>query len=165
VIGGESFDDFYRGSYPRLLRQVVLVAGSRVEAEDALQEAYARAAARWGLLRHYDVPEAWVRVVAMRLVAEVGRRARRRAAALLRLGPPAEAVPELSAATFDLHVALRALPVGQRQVIVLHYLVGQPINDIADQLGLPLGTVKSRLWRARAALASLLDAATDEVIT
>jgi len=156
VIGGDEFDDFYRASYARLLKQLILVAGSRAEAEDVLQEAYARAATRWGRLRHYDAPEAWVRLVAMRLVAEVGRRARRRAAVLLRLRPPPDQ-PDLTADSLDLYAALQSLPVGQRQVIVMHHLAGQPVNEIASQLGLPPGTVKARLHRGRRALAGRLD--------
>ena len=57
----------------------------------------------------------------------------------------------------DLYRALRALPVGQRQVLVLHHLAGLPVAEVAAELGLPAGTVKARLSRGRAALARRLD--------
>jgi RNA polymerase sigma-70 factor, ECF subfamily len=53
---------------------------------------------------------------------------------------------------------------GQRQVIVLHYLVGFPVEEIARQLRLPSGTVKSRLARGRKALARRLGVATAQEV-
>ena len=75
----DGFEAFYAGSYQRLLGQLFAVTGDLAEAENALQEAYARAFVRWPRVGGYDRPEAWVR----------------RARALLRLGPP-PVVPELS---------------------------------------------------------------------
>jgi RNA polymerase sigma factor (sigma-70 family) len=100
-----------------------------------------------------------VRRVALNLASSAARNARRRAAALLRLGPPSVPGPELSAESIDLAAGLRALPMGQRQVIVLYYLVGLPVEEIARQLRLPSGTVKSRLTRGRKSLARRLGVA------
>ena len=60
------FTEFYSASYVRLRRQPLAVTGDLAEAEDVLQEAYARASLRWSRLRAYDAPEAWVRRVALR---------------------------------------------------------------------------------------------------
>ena len=134
-----SFEEFYDATYGRLLRQLVLVTGDRGDAEDLLQDAYGRAAVRWRRLRDYQAPEAWVRRVALRLATDRARRARR-----------------LAADSLDLYTALRGLPTGQRQAVVLHHLVGLPVEEVASQLHLPVGTVKSRLSRGRAALAHRL---------
>jgi len=150
-----SFEEFYDATYGRLLRQLVLVTGDPGDAEDLLQDAYGRAALRWRRLRDYQAPEAWVRRVALRLATDRARRIRRRAAALLRLRPPRPSV-ELSADLLDLYNALRGLPAGQRQAVVLHHLVGLPVEEVASQLNVPVGTVKSRLSRGRAALARRL---------
>jgi DNA-directed RNA polymerase specialized sigma24 family protein len=64
--GGGDFDAFYRDSYARLVRQLWAVTGSRQDAEDVVQEAFVRAAARWGRVGAYELPEAWVRQVAIR---------------------------------------------------------------------------------------------------
>jgi len=93
--------------------------------------------------------------VAINLAAMADRSLRRRARALLRLGPP-PLVPELSPDLIDLRDALAALPLGQRQVIILHHLVGLPVEEVASELRLATGTVKSRLARGRAAMASTL---------
>jgi RNA polymerase sigma-70 factor (ECF subfamily) len=52
--------------------------------------------------------------------------------------------------------ALRRLPAGQREVIALHHLADLTVEQVADTLGLPTGTVKARLSRGRAALSALL---------
>ena len=66
-MADEEFSAFYAATYQRLLGQLVLLCGDRAEAEDALQEAFARAAVRWRRLRSYEAPEAWVRRVALNL--------------------------------------------------------------------------------------------------
>jgi RNA polymerase sigma-70 factor (ECF subfamily) len=58
---------------------------------------------------------------------------------------------ELSPDSVDLANALRGLSLGQRQAVVLHHLVGLPVQEVAEQLGVPVGTVKARLSRGRAA--------------
>jgi RNA polymerase sigma-70 factor, ECF subfamily len=161
-MGDDGFARFYTASYQRLLGQLFAVTGDLAEAENVLQEAYARAFARWAQVRAYDFPEAWVRRVALNLAAMAARRLRRRAAALWRLGPPS-AIPELSSELLDLHQALRALPLGQRQVVVLHHLVGLSVEEVAGELGVPAGTVKSRLARGRRALAQALETDRPEV--
>jgi RNA polymerase sigma-70 factor (ECF subfamily) len=150
-----SFEEFYDATYHRLLQQLVLVTGDRGDAEELLQDAYGRAVVRWRRLRDYQAPEAWVRRVALRLATDRARRARRRAAALLWLRPSRSPSVELSDDSLDLYQALRGLPPGRRQAVVLH-LVGLPVEEVASQLNLPVGTVKSRLSRGRAALARRL---------
>jgi hypothetical protein len=76
-------------------------------------------------LRDYDVPEVWVRRVAMNLAADRGRGLGRHAKAMLKLRPPPEVLP-VSVEALALAEALRTLPMRQRQVLVLHYLVDLP---------------------------------------
>jgi RNA polymerase sigma-70 factor, ECF subfamily len=114
-----------------------------------------------GRLADYEAPEAWVRRVALRLAADRAWRARRRAAALLRLRPPQQPPVELSVDSLDLAACMGKLSVGQRQAIVLHHLVGLTVEEVASQLEIPVGTVKTRLARGRAALARYLE--TDKV--
>jgi RNA polymerase sigma-70 factor, ECF subfamily len=158
----DGFAAFYAASYRRLLGQLFAVTGDLAEAENVLQEAYARAFTRWSRVGGYDLPEAWVRRVALNLAAMAERSLRRRARALLRLGPP-PLVPELDPELVDLRHALAALPLAQRQVIVLHHLVGLPVEEVARELRLATGTVKSRLARGRAAMASTLQPDRSEV--
>jgi RNA polymerase sigma-70 factor, ECF subfamily len=81
----DGFAAFYASSYRRLLGQLFAVTGDLAEAENALQEAYARAFVRWSRVRDYDLPEAWVRRVAPGTVKS--RLARGRAAMAATLYP------------------------------------------------------------------------------
>ena len=62
----------------------------------------------------------------------------------------------------DLYRALRELPRGQREAIVLHHLAQLPVAEVAAQLRVPVGTVKARLARGRAALARALGSASEQ---
>jgi len=66
--------------------------------------------------------------------------------------------------SLDLASSMRRLSVGQRQAIVLHHLVGLSVGEVAGQLGIPVGTVKTRLARGRAALARHLEVKDDQVV-
>jgi RNA polymerase sigma-70 factor (ECF subfamily) len=136
VADTEGFVEFYTATVGRLLGQLFPVTGDLHETEEIVQEAYARASVHWARLRDYDVPEAWVRRVAMNLAADRGRRLQRQARALLRAGPP-PAVPPVSVEALVLAEALRTLPMHQRQVIVLHHLADLPIEEVAARLGDP----------------------------
>ena len=151
----EGFEEFYLATVGRLLGQLFPVTGDLHVAEEVVQEAYARASTHWARLRDYDVPEAWVRRVAMNLAADRGRRLLRQSRALLRAGPPAN-VPPVSVEALAVAQALRALPMHQRQAIVLHHLVDLPVDEVAAILGTRTGTVKSWLARGRRNLAARL---------
>ena len=151
----EGFDEFYRGSRQRLLGYVFVLTGDLAEAQDAVQEAYIRAWQRWTTVRRYDDPESWVRVVASRIAVSRWRSLRSRARAYLRHGAQ-ESIPEPSIDTVEVVAALRRLPEEQRTAIALYYLLGMPVAEVARETSAPVGTVKARLSRGRAALAGLL---------
>lgn len=146
--------DLYVASYSRLVGVVGAVCGDRDEAEEAVQEAFVRLVGSWSKVSRYDDPEGWIRKVALRQVSNRRRKALNGLKAALRHGPPPD-VPEPTAAEVDAERALAALPEQQRAVVVLHRL-GLDTAAIADVLGVPSGTVKSRLARARVALAPML---------
>ncbi len=152
----DSLAHFYSASYRRVVAQVALLTGSRPDAEECVQEAVVRLVPRWSKVSQYDDPEAWLRRVAMRVATGRWRRARVAASHLGSLGRAVPEIPGPEGSGIDLQRALLALPLSQRQVVVLHYLVGLPVEDVARELRLPAGTVKSRLSRARTALAVLL---------
>ena len=154
------FEEFYAGNYGRLVVQLYAVTGSLAEAEDAVQEAFARASVHWGRIGSYDSPEAWVRRVALNVAFTGLRRARRVVEVLARAQPSA---PPLPADSLELVEALKALPLPFRQVLTLHYLADLPVERIAGELGIAVGTAKSRLARARQALARQLVDGEEEV--
>lgn len=154
VTQGQDLRDLYAASYARLVGQVGAVCGDRHEAEEAVQDAFVRLIGSWSKVSRYDDPEAWVRKVSLRQVSNRRRKTVNGLRAAHRHGPPAD-VPEPTPASVDAERALAALPERQRAVIVLHRL-GLDTGQIAESLGVPAGTVKSRLARARAALFPIL---------
>jgi RNA polymerase sigma-70 factor, ECF subfamily len=154
--GVADFDDFYGASHSRLLHVLYAMTGDLAEAQDVLQEAYARAWQRWSTVSQYDEPTAWVRTVAWRLAVSRRRKARNRLSAAVRLHAVPAAVTEPSPDTAVIVAALRALPEAQRRALALHYLCDLSVEAVAAETGVSTGTVKSRLSRGRAALAAVL---------
>lgn len=155
TISADAVAELYAASCRRLVGIVTLAAGSRAEAEECVQEAFIRLLARWQQVSAYDDPEAWVRAVAFRLLSNRRRKARNGLRAVLRHGTPDNAQAP-TGDRVDVLRALQQLPLGQRQVVVLHYLSGLAVDEVAQALEIPAGTVKSRLSRARDTLAPLL---------
>jgi RNA polymerase sigma-70 factor (ECF subfamily) len=148
----DGFEAFYVAAYRRVVGQVFALLGDLQEAEDVTQDAFAKASFHWRRIAAYDQPEAWVRRVAFNQAYNSTRRARRWLQALARHGPPAH-VPAVSPDRVDLHRALGRLAPRHREVLVLRYVAELSVDEVASQLRLPVGTVKSRLNRARRALA------------
>jgi len=148
--GPDGFTSFYEASYSRVATLVAAMLGDRQQAEDIAQEAFARALIRWKRVGTYDAPEAWVRRVAQRLVIDAGRRAQHaiRVSALLAAAQRGRAEPDPLTST-ALSIALMRLPLHQRQVLVLYYLADLPVDEIARDVGIPAGTVRTRLAAAR----------------
>jgi RNA polymerase sigma-70 factor (ECF subfamily) len=149
-------DELYDASYRRLVVQIYAICGDLAVAEDAVQDAFVTAVRKRSQLARLDNPEAWVRTVALNSVRHGWRHAsvvRRYQARVPGQQQPVEVGPEHVAIV----TALRQLDPDQREVVVLHYLADLPVGDVAAQLGVPEGTVKSRLSRARGRLAGLLD--------
>lgn len=146
----------YAASYRRLVGQLTALVGDVAEAEDLVQEAFARAAGQWSRLERYDNPEAWLRTVAMNLARSKWRRGRRAAAVMLRLRASHEEAAPPSPDHVALVAALRALPAVQREALVLFHVADLTVEEIARETGAPTGTVKARLSRGRAALARSL---------
>jgi RNA polymerase sigma-70 factor, ECF subfamily len=142
-------------SYRKLVVQLYGIVGSAGEAEDLVQEAFVRAAAAGTRFQRVDNPEAWLRRTAINLHRKRWRKMRNFGRIRPRLEIPPADLPGL-----DEHLAvieaLRRLPEAQREAVALHHLADLPVVEIADLLGVPEGTVKSRLMRGREALAALL---------
>lgn len=159
----EEFTDFYAASFQRLVSQLYAMTGDRAEAQDAVQEAFARAWVSRGDLDRDGAPEAWIRVTAWRIAASRWRRAWRGRFLARPVAPPRVAdgpgIERLAVIE-----ALSKIPLEQRRAIVLYYLCDLTVAQIAAETGVPVGTVKARLARGRAALAPHLTEGTPAVL-
>src|SRR5262249_31732315 len=136
--------------------EMFALTGSLAESEDAVQEAFVRAYARWSRVGDLDAPAAWVRRVALNLATSRWRALRRATRLAPRLHDP-DPGPDTPEDTVGLLGARAALPERQRVAIVLHYWADLPVADVADTMRQPVSTVKSHLRRGRATLAARLD--------
>lgn len=163
MAGGLEFDEFYDASFRRVVGQVYAMVGSLSEAEDAVQEAYARAWLNWQKISTYGDAEAWVRSVAFRVSISSWRKTVNRFKAHRRqAGEAGDGLPGLSPDRLAVMAALQKIAPELRQVIVLHHLLDRSVEDISRETGVPSGTVKARLVRGRKALAPHLSEFTDD---
>jgi RNA polymerase sigma-70 factor, ECF subfamily len=153
MAGGLDFDEFYDASFRRVVGQVYAMAGSLSEAEDSVQEAFARAWQNWNRVGQYADAEAWVRSVAFRISVSSWRKTVNRITAHRRRAAVADDPPGLSPDRLAVVTALRQIDPDLRQVIVLHHLLDRSVEEISRETGVPSGTVKARLVRGRKALA------------
>jgi RNA polymerase sigma-70 factor (ECF subfamily) len=140
-----------------------LVTGSRPAAEDAVQEALARAWERTERGDHIESLKAWVTTVALNLVRSGFRRLRAELKARARLAgaSPIASVEDL----VDVRRALATLPRRQREATVLRYYLDLSVLEVAQALRINEGTAKTTLHRARQALARALGERADEEAT
>lgn len=157
---GHSLEEVFYVSYRRLVMQLYGVVGDKVEAEDIVQEAFVRAVAAGQRFTATANPEAWLRTTAINLYRSRWRKLRNFSRIKERVSAPQDVLG--LDARLDVIEALRSLPVEQREVVALHHLADLTVADIAQELGLPPGTVKSRLSRGREAMALALS--TDEEV-
>ncbi len=149
----EAVEHLVRTEYVRLVRAVALSCGSLPAAEDALQEAFARAWERASRGDQFDHLAGWVVTVALNLTRGRFRQLRREASLVDRVDVTVEYDPSL----IDLGRAVDELPRRQREVVVLHYYLGFEVRLIAGLLDVSEGNVKNALHRARASLARALN--------
>ena len=146
--------EVFDASYRRLVVQMYGVVGDLSEAEDLVQEAFVRAASSGRRFLAVDNHEAWLRRTAVNLQRNRWRKLRN----FSRIRHHLETSNDLPG--LDEHVevvdAMRRLSEAHREVLAMHYLADLPVAEIAATLGVPEGTVKSRLMRGREALAAQL---------
>lgn len=144
------------------MNAVALVAGDRHVAEEAVQEALARAWSRLDRGQRIESLPDWIAVVAFNLARSHWRRVLAERLAYRKLPTTNRVMPDEEG--LDLEQALAELPRRQREVAVLRYLIGSSTRETAELLGISEGTVKNSLSKARDALAQRL-ALTDEEVS
>ncbi len=160
----EAVREAYSAYYRRLVAALYGMTGDYAEAQDVVQEAYARALARSKTFLDVADPEAWLRTVAVNIARTRWRR-RKLFDTLVRTGRvlrTPESVPGADPNRVALVAALQQLSRPTREAIVLHHLADMSVYEVAVALGVPVGTVKARLSRGRAILAKLLSDLADE---
>jgi len=149
----EEFGQLYERTRTRLAAQLYAFTGDAQDGADLVQEAFVRTWEKWNRVARYDDPEAFIRRVAFNLAKNRLR--------MRHMLPASRSIAEARSATDpfeheDLIAALKTLSSQERKAVVLHYLADQTITDVARDMKVPVGTIKSLLSRARSHLAPLL---------
>ena len=142
-----SFAVFYQQNIAALSRTLAASLGDAQVAQDAAQEAMARACERWDKIESYDNPVGWCYRVGMNWATSRWRKRKREVITDRLPTPDPMQSPDFTVQDRLLH-ALRALPIDQRSVIVLRLVEDWSINETAEALGIKPGTVQSRYARA-----------------
>lgn len=136
-----------------MFQTVYLLCRDRGIAEDATQEAFARAFERWERLRNESWAGGWVTRTAINVTK---RRLRRRPSP----SPPPDQETDLDEA-IDLWRAVARLPARQQQAVIVHHREGRPVSEVAQIMGCAQGTARAHLARAYAALRKSWEGADD----
>ncbi|MGE0455416.1 MAG: RNA polymerase sigma factor [Vicinamibacteria bacterium] len=142
-----AFRAIYRAHTGYLFGLAVRLCGGRHDiAQDAVQDAWLRAALALPGFRWGSRLRTWLGGIVVNCCREQRRRAERE--------PPVveDAGQSMEPLRLDLEAAVRALPDGLREVLVLHAIEGYTHEEIGGLLGIAAGTSKSRLFDARVAL-------------
>jgi RNA polymerase sigma factor (sigma-70 family) len=140
------------------------LTGNHDDAQDLVQEVLLRVQRGLATYRPGSL-HAWLSRIATNAFLDEARRRARRPTVVLgdeteRVAPPAPDVDEVLAQEVlpdDVQAALLGLPEEYRAAVVLCDVVGLPYEEIADSLGVPVGTVRSRIHRGRAQLRRALE--------
>ena len=149
---------------PRLRRYARALTGDRPRADDLVQDTIERAIAKWSLWRPGTDLRAWTFTIMHNVFVNQIRRSARDAVAtdpavLAELDLADANVADTLVRLNGIERALAQLPEEQREVLLLVSLEGMSYDEVAYTLGVPAGTVMSRLSRARSRLAGLLEGA------
>jgi len=161
----EAFEELVRAYQHRVFGVALRMLGNRAEAEEVAQEVFLRAHRALAGFRGEARLSTWLygissRLCLNRLASSEWRLARPGGDALLRLAssaPDAGALAERDELERALEQAIADLPEDRRIVVVLRDLEGLPYEEIAQALDVPVGTVRSRIHRARLDLKEKLE--------
>jgi RNA polymerase sigma-70 factor (ECF subfamily) len=157
----EAFASIARGMADRLFAVAFRILRDVGLAEDAVQVTLVTAWRELPGLREAERFDAWIHRILVNACYAEARRARRWSSAvrLLTVDEPTEPDAAQAFATRDaLDRGFRRVPPEQAAVFVLHHYLGWPLTEVAETLGVPLNTVKSRLRYATSSLRATLEA-------
>lgn len=158
---GEAFDALARAAGDKCMAIAVRILRDADLAEDAVQAALITAWRELRSLRDPDAFEPWLHRILTHACYAEARRRRRWSTAIRVLPVEATSGPDDTLTVQDrdqLERAFRRLTLEQRAVLVFHHYLGLPMAEVADRLDIPIGTAKSRVHFATAALRASLEA-------
>ena len=152
----DALDVLLRRHQDRVLGMALRILGNRADALDAAQEVFVTVFRKAGSFRHQSAFTTWLYRLTVNACTDLGRK---RARLPQSTDMPEAPVPDgvgTMVARMEVEAGLRRLPLDQRTAVVMRDLYALTYEEIAEATQSPLGTVKSRVARGRAALAGVL---------
>lgn len=156
----DAFEALVAPRLTRSFRTACAILGSEADAHDVVQDAFLAVWRRLPHLREHAKFDPWLNAAIVNRSRDVLRRRRRsREVTLIEaLGQPSNDSVSGVAGLESLNAAFERLSADKRHLLVMHHLHRVSVADLADELGIPIGTTKWRLHAARAALERALEA-------
>lgn len=156
---GDGFEEAFDELFPRAVRLANRLLGDRAAAEDVAAEALARTYVRWRRVGALPYRDGWVLKVTTNLAID---RLRRRSPEVW--PAPTGDFEDSVELRLALNAALLTLATRQRQAVALRYLAGLSDREVAQALGISLGSVKTHIHRGLRGLRTRLGAGLEEVV-
>ena len=153
----EAFEQIVLAKGEPLFRTAMAILGNEADARDATQETFVNAWRGLAFQKDFGRFDAWMGRILINECRQVLRKRRRTHEVALADSPELTDPTAATADTTDFDAAFDRLSFDQRAMLVLHHLHGYGVDEMAAWLGIPAGTVKWQLSRARRALAAQLD--------
>lgn len=154
----DAYADLIAPRIDRALRTARAILGNDAEAHDATQDALVAAWVNLPRLRDRSRFDAWLNRTLVNRCRETLRQRRRSREIREDADAPLADFAGPSIETAAVKAAFGRLSLDERTILLLHHLHGMPVDQVARQLGVPVGTAKSRLWHARRSLERALEA-------
>jgi RNA polymerase sigma factor (sigma-70 family) len=154
----DAYADLIAPRVDRALRTARAILGNDAEAHDAAQDAFVAAWINLPRLRDASRFDAWLNRVLVNRCRETLRQRRRSREIRDDVDAPLADFAGGTVETVSVKAAFGRLTVDERTILLLHHLHGLPVDQVARQLDVPVGTAKSRLWHARRSLERALEA-------
>lgn len=151
-VEAADFAEWYAKEHPRLLTSLLLVAGDLDAAEEATDEAFARAYLHWSRVSLMDSTQGWTYRVALNVLRRRARRSRLEQVFLSKQPPP----PTVPAPAGEAWEAVRRLPPRQRTAVVLRFVADLTEEQVGVAMGVSRSTISSALADARRTLVDML---------
>jgi RNA polymerase sigma-70 factor, ECF subfamily len=155
ALEGTRFEDLYEREYPGLVAVATALSGH--DGEDLVHDAMVKALMNWNRVRGLERPGGWCHRVLVNLCRSRWRRRMTEARFVSRLRREEPSTPGPAPEVIAFWGAVRELPTRPRLAVALYYAGDRTTAEVATILGVPEGTVRSDLSRARIALARELE--------
>lgn len=152
VVDVVGFDELYRCEYPGLFAVATAMVGRMNDADDLVQDTMVKALVNWRRVRRLERPGGWCHKVLQNVCRNWSRRRRVEARFLARQPHRERHVNGPSGDALAFCQAIHRLPTRPRSVVALYYVGEHSVAEVASILGVPEGTVRSDLSRARVVL-------------